>query len=284
MIDLLLIIKIIILLIATGISAYTDHKTGYIYNWISFPLIIIGFLFLIFESFINLSSSILGLYYFLKVIIITLIIYGVGYLFYYFGKLGGGDVKLFVGINLLLPYINGQLFILWILIISSFLSVFIVSIKYLFILFKKLGFKKILLIFKERYLKVIFYILIFICFIYFINTSINILKLSKLYFLILIPLFLGIFSVILEKEIKKYIYLVNKPLKKIEEGDVLCFDSLSKEIIKKLNMNNRQVIEEKDLLIIKRLDVKSLPIYDNLPRFGPYIFFGVITTLIIFLI
>jgi archaeal preflagellin peptidase FlaK len=90
MIDLILIIKIVILLITTGVAAYTDYKTGYIYNWISFPLIIIGFLFLIFESFI---FPVFGTYYFLKVLIITGIIYGVGYLFYYFGKLGGGDVK-----------------------------------------------------------------------------------------------------------------------------------------------------------------------------------------------
>jgi Flp pilus assembly protein protease CpaA len=273
MIDLILIIKIVILLITTGVAAYTDYKTGYIYNWISFPLIIIGFLFLIFESFI---FPVFGTYYFLKVLIITGIIYGIGYLFYYFGKLGGGDVKLFLGINLLIPYLNGQLFILWVLVISSLLSVLIVSINYLFILFKKIGFRKMIQLSRKRFLKIVLYLLMFLFFIYLLTTSITVLGLSKLYLLILLPLFLGMFSVVFEPEIKKHIYLKNKLLRKIEEGDVLCFDSLSEDIQKLLNMKDRQVIEEKDLLVIKNLKVKTLPIYDNLPRFGPYIFLGVL--------
>jgi len=273
--DLILGLKIFILLVASGISAWTDYKTGYIYNWITFPLIIIGFLFLIFESFLY---NALGYIYFLKVLFYTAIIYGVGYLFYYYGKLGGGDVKFFLGLNLLLPYVNGQLFILWVLIVSSLSSVLFVSVKYLFIIFKKLKFKKILLIFKKRILKTIMYLLIFLMFFYFLKISVKILSLSKAYLFLLVPIFLGLLSVIFEPEIKKYIYLRHKPLRKVEEGDVICFESLSKSLTSKLNMGDRQVIEEKDLLIIKNLDVKTLPIYDNLPRFGPYIFIGVVVS------
>jgi len=273
MIDLLLIIKFCILLVAAGIGAYTDYKTGYIYNWITFPLIVIGLLFLIFESFI---FPILGYIYFLKVLLYTAIIYGVGYLFYYFGKLGGGDIKLFLGINLLIPFVNNQMFILWVLILSSLSSVLIVSTKYLFILFKKLSSKQIKLIFKERIYKVLIYFVIFILFCYILNSSVKVLGFSKLTLLILLPILLGLFSVILEPEIKKYIYLCEKTLDKIEEGDVISFEFLSSDVIKKLNMKNRQVIEDKDLLIIKNLKLKTLPIYDNLPRFGPYIFIGII--------
>lgn len=271
----LLFIKMFILLVASGIGAWTDYKTGYIYNWITFPLIIIGFLFLIFESFLY---NALGYMYFLKVLFYTAIIYGVGYLFYYFGKLGGGDVKLFLGLNLLVPYVNGQLLIIWVLIISSLFSVLIVSIKYLFILSRKISLKKLVVILKNRISKILIYLLIFLMFVYLLSHTVKILSLSKLYLLLLLPIFLGLTSVIMEPEVKKYIYLRNKPLRKVEEGDVICFESLSKKIALKLNMKNRSVIEEKDLLIIKNLDVKSLPIYDNLPRFGPYIFIGVIVS------
>lgn len=273
----LIFLKIFILIVFSGIAAWTDYKTGYIYNWITFPLIVIGFLFLIFESFLY---NALGYLYFLKVILITAIIYGVGYLFYYYGKLGGGDVKLFLGINLLLPYVNGQLFILWVLIISSLSSVFIVSIRYMFIIFKKIKRKEFKKIFMERKYKIIIYLLIFFMFSYFLYYAVKIVSVSKIYFLLLLPIFLGLFTVIFEEEIKKYIYLRNKPLKEIEEGDVICFENLSKDIKEKLNMKERQVIEEKDMLVIKYLPVKTLPIYDNLPRFGPYIFLGIILSVI----
>ncbi|MDD4050016.1 MAG: A24 family peptidase [Candidatus ainarchaeum sp.] len=273
MIEIILFIKLFIILIATGIGAWTDCKTGYIYNWITFPLIILGLLLLILESFILFN---LGWFYFLKVFIIGSLIYGIGYLFYYFGKLGGGDVKLFLGIHLLVPYVNGQLLILWVLILSSLLSVLIVSIKYLFILFKKITFTEFKKIIKTRTSKMIIYLLMFIFFVFLLYSAIYNVGFSKYYFFLLIPIFIGLLTVLFEEEIKKYIYLKRKALRKIEEGDVLAIEFLSKELLNKLNMGNRQVIEEKDLLIIKNLDVKSLPIYDNLPRFGPYILLGFI--------
>ena len=272
----LIFIKIFLVIVACSIAAYTDHKTGYIYNWITFPLIIIGFLFLLFESFI---FPVFGYIYFLKVLLYTGIIYGVGYLFYYFGKLGGGDVKLFLGINLSLPYLNGQIFILWLLILSSLSSVLIVSIKYMYILFKKLKFKKILNILKERISKVILYLLMLIFFTYFLYYSITVLEQSIFYLFLIVPIFFGFFSVIFDKEIKNYIYLKNKFINKIEDGDVLCVEKVSKEVREKLNLKGREVLEEKDLETIKKLNLKSLPIYDNLPRFGPYILIGCILSI-----
>lgn len=272
----LIFIKLFVVLVACAIAAYTDYKTGYIYNWITFPLIIIGFLFLLFESFIY---PVFGYIYFLKVLLYTGIIYGFGYLFYYFGKLGGGDVKLFLGINLLVPYLNDQIFILWVLIISSLVSVLIVSIKYLFILYRKIKRKEFLKILKERALKIIFYIFLFIFFSYFLITSITILEQSRIYLFLLFPIFFGFISVIFDKEIKNYIYLRQKPINKIEDGDVIYIEKLSKDLKEKLNLKNRNVLEEKDIKNIKTLNIKSLPIFDNLPRFGPYIFIGCVLSI-----
>jgi Flp pilus assembly protein protease CpaA len=116
----ILILKIILVLIATGIAAYTDYKTGLIHNWLTYPLMVIGLLILVYESFISPAS--LGVGYMLTVIFIGIIIYGIGYFMYKYGKLGGGDIKLFLGINLVLPYYLGQVTILWLLIIASLLS------------------------------------------------------------------------------------------------------------------------------------------------------------------
>ena len=136
-----LLIKILILVIATAIAAYTDYKTSFIFNWLSLPLISLGLISIVLESFVFKNP--LGWNYFLNVLLISILIYGIGYVFYYYGKLGFGDIKLFIGINLLLPYFYGKVTILWLLILSSLSSVLIVSIKYIFILLKKIsGFPK----------------------------------------------------------------------------------------------------------------------------------------------
>jgi prepilin signal peptidase PulO-like enzyme (type II secretory pathway) len=46
----LFILKLVIVLIATGISAYTDFKTVYIYDWLTYPFIAIGLVFTFVEG------------------------------------------------------------------------------------------------------------------------------------------------------------------------------------------------------------------------------------------
>lgn len=275
----LLIIKIIIILVATAIAAYTDHKTSYIYNWLTFPLIVIGLILTALESFVLTNP--LGYIYFLKVILIAIIIYLLGYIFYYFGKLGGGDIKIFIGIHLVLPYYASQLTILWLLIFSSLLAVMFVSLKYLIKLYTILkwkAWKKILLKKKFQIFKVI---ILFVAFVFVIGYSIKTLQLPKLYFLLLVPIILGLKTMIFEEEIRKHIYLKRKEIKDLEDGDVLAIDFIPKAMLLKLNLGKREVLEEKDIIKIKKLNLKTLPIYDNLPRFGPFILLGMIVFLVV---
>jgi Flp pilus assembly protein protease CpaA len=277
--DPLLIIKILIILIATGIAAYTDHKTSYIYNWLTFPLVIVGVILTALESFVLTNP--LGYIYFIKVISIAIIIYFLGYLFYYFGKLGGGDIKIFIGIHLVLPYYASQLTILWLLIFSSLLAVMFVSLQYLiklYIILKWKTWKKILLKKKLQILKVI---ILFLAFVFIIGYSIKVLQFPKLYYLLLIPIILGLKTMVFEEEIRKYIYLKRKEIKDLEDGDVLAIDFIPKDLLLKLKLGKREVLEEKDIIKIKKLNLKTLPIYDNLPRFGPYILLGIIVFLIV---
>jgi hypothetical protein len=207
-------------------------------------------------------------------------IYAIGYLLYYFGKLGGGDIKLFIGIHLMMPYYLGQLFIIWLLIVSSLLSVLIVSSTYLFKLYKKLKLRSLLKIVSKRGSLVIRCLLFLILFIFLVYYSINILSLTKWVYLVLIPIGLGLIAMIFEEEIKKYIYLRRKPLSKLEEGDVLAVEFVSKSLLEKLGLGKKTVLEENDLLRIKKLKgIKTLPIFDYLPRFGVYIFLGVVVLL-----
>ncbi len=279
MFDLILILKIIVILVATTIGAYTDYKTSYIYNWITYPLILIGLVFLVLESFILKNP--LGYVYLIKVIAIAVLIYGIGYLFYYFGKMGGGDIKLFLGMHLVLPYYAGQVTILWLLILSSLLAVFFVSLKYSFKLIIILDFKHWRrLIFKKKH-RIIWALIILFLFKLLIGYSMITLNLSMWFYLLLIPVALGLKAAIFEEEIRKYIYLKRKKVSELEDGDVLAVDFISKSLHEKLKVKDRQVLEERDIKRIKKMNIKTIPIFDNLPRFGPYILLGLIALLII---
>ena len=209
MFDIIFTIRVLFLLLAVGLAAYTDNKTGYIYDWISIPLIIIGVI-------INLFT-----FYWLDVLsilLIALVIYIFGYVAYYYGKIGGGDIKLFIGIHLILPYLGGQLFILWVIIASSLLSVLFVSVTYIIKLYGKIKITKVLI--NKKKWKIIQAILFFVFFLVLCFYAVLHEHIPAYIYLTIPPMFFGCIVMVLEDEIKEYIYLRRKPIAKLEEGDV----------------------------------------------------------------
>ncbi len=275
----ILILKIVLVLLATGIGAYTDYKTGLIHNWLTYPLMIIGLLLVVYESFLSPIS--LGLSYLLTVLFIGVLIYGVGYFMYKYGKLGGGDIKLFLGIHLVLPYYLGQVVILWLLIIASLLSVLIVSVYYLFKLKQKLKLKNMFKLVLKRKITTLKSFLIFIIFFVFVYLFVSKFNASYLYYLLLVPIIVGLKLMIFEPEVRKYIYLKNKKISELEDGDVLALEFIKKDFLTKLKLNGKSILEESDIKNIKKMKgIKLIPIYDSLPRFGPYIFLGLLIVLV----
>ncbi len=269
MFDIIFTIRVLFLLLAVGLAAYTDNKTGYIYDWISLPLIVIGVI-------INLFT-----FYWLDVLsilLIALVIYIFGYIAYYYGKIGGGDIKLFIGIHLILPYLGGQLFILWVIIASSLLSVLFVSVTYIIKLYGKIKITKELIT-KKKW-KIIQSILFFILFLALCFYAVSKEGLPEYIYLTIPPMFFGCIVMVLEDEIKEYIYLRRKPIAKLEEGDVLAIEFCNKDLLKETGLEKRAVLEIEDIERMKKLGYKSIPIYDYLPRFGIYILLGVISILV----
>lgn len=269
MFETIFIIRIIILLLAVALAAYFDYKTGYIYDWISLPLIAIGLILNIFTySWKNL----------IPIVLIALGIYLFGYFAYYFGKIGGGDIKLFIGIHLILPHLNNQLLIFWVIIASSLLSVTFVSISYMFKLYPKIKINKSF--WKRKKLNILKYSILFLLFLAFVIFATSTGDMPKIVYITIPPMFLGSTIVIFEDEIKKYIYLRQKPVAKLDEGDVFASEFATKELITKLKLGKRTVLEKEDIKRAKLLRLKALPIFDNLPRFGIYILLGVLCVLI----
>jgi Flp pilus assembly protein protease CpaA len=269
MFDTIFIIRVIALLLAVGLAAYYDNKTGYIFDWISLPLIVIGLI-------INLFT-----FYWLDVLSILLIalaIYVFGYIAYYYGKIGGGDIKLFLGIHMILPYLGGQLFILWAIIASSLLSVLFVSVTYIIKLYGKIKITKELL--EKKKGKIIQSLLFFVLFLALCFYAVAKEGLPEYLYLTIPPMFFGCIVMVLEDEVKEFIYLRRKPISKLEEGDVLAIEFCNKDLLKETGLEKRAVLEIEDIEKIKKLGYKSIPIYDYLPRFGIYILLGVVSILI----
>lgn len=263
-----LYLRIILLVVFCAVAAYTDKKTGYIYDWVTLPLIALGIIFNLFTF--SFSKN-------LSIFTTGVLIFIIGFLIYYLGKLGGGDVKLFLGIHFMLPYLNNQLFILWVLFISCFSAVILISIKYMFIIFKKVKFTKKFFISKISSIIVNF--CLFFAFIIFVYFSVSYSEISSWFYLSIVPIFLGLFINVFQDEIKKHIYLLWKPVKDLEDGDVLAKDYLTKELTTKLKpiLKNKSVIEEKDIKLMKQKKItQKIPIYYFLPKFGPYIFLGIV--------
>ncbi|HOZ35688.1 MAG TPA: A24 family peptidase [archaeon] len=269
MFETIFVIRIILLLLAVALAAYFDYKTGYIYDWISIPLIAIGLIINIFTySFKSL----------IPIVLISAGIYLFGYFAYYFGKIGGGDIKLFIGIHMILPYLNNQLLIFWVIILSSLLSVMFVSISYAFKLNKKIKINKVLL--KKKKSKIFKSAILFFVFLAFVIFATSTGDMPKIIYITIPPMFFGSIIIIFEDEVKKYIYLKQKPVAKLEEGDVFASEFATKELITKLKLGKRTVLEKEDIKRAKLLRLKALPIFDNLPRFGVYILLGVLCVLI----
>ncbi len=92
-------ISIIIALVACIYASYSDFKDGIIQNKLTFPLIAIG---IILNGVYVFTTS--NIFLFIECVIVTGIIFILGYVFWKMGAWAGGDVKLFTGLAALIPF------------------------------------------------------------------------------------------------------------------------------------------------------------------------------------
>ncbi len=94
------LISIIIALVACIYASYSDLKEGVIRNKLTFPLIVIG----IILNAIYIFTTTSNLWLFIEVVVVTAVIFILGYIFWKIGAWAGGDVKLFTGLAALIPF------------------------------------------------------------------------------------------------------------------------------------------------------------------------------------
>lgn len=93
------LIATIISILACFYGSYSDIKRGIIPNKLTFPLIGLGIV-------LNgiYAYNIGNIWYFVGAVIVTAVIFALGYLFWKMGAWAGGDVKLFTALAALIPF------------------------------------------------------------------------------------------------------------------------------------------------------------------------------------
>ncbi len=247
-----------IVLIATGLSAYTDYKTGLIYDWITYPLIVIGILLRLWQQdWIGLGIGIATF----------ALLYGL----YYTGKLGGGDVKLFTGIALTYPFQQNQVFLLNVVFFAALSALLFYSFYYLYRIKKE----KIQIDWNENKSQTRLAILLS-AFIFLFTAFLVYNNGISLYVGIgLIAVFwIASAYIAVETTAKKHFLLSHIQVDELEEDEIVATEFMDSKLLEQSGLNVKKIIGENEKTNLKNHGITQVPVYRNAPRFGPFIFIG----------
>jgi Flp pilus assembly protein protease CpaA len=272
------LLRVAIALGATGLAAWQDHKTSFIDDKITLGMIAAGIL---------LDVLTLDLSFMIWVAAIALVIAAVGYFAYKTGQFGGGDVLLLLGLHLLLPVYPFALaspflpslyvffqppFVFSVFLASSFLAVFGSAwLLYAPSLWTQKQLRK------KLSLVVIAAIIAFLAPLFLLPFTLT----QELFFL-----FLGVsavFLVVFKKEIMDCVVVQRIKISQIEDEDILAVDKMPEKLVKKYALEKVLTKSEVDKLrkIEKTGKMRAFPVCKVLPRFGPYVFFGLLLCLLV---
>lgn len=274
------LLGVLVAIIGTATVAYTDYKTGYMPDKYTHAMIALGLVLLPFYN---------GLSYALSQYFIAAIVFTVSFIFYIYGQLGGGDVKLFTALTLLIPVYPQILantgfnpitapypFIVSVFFAAAVFAMFFVSLGYAYKLIRD---RKKIKKFNEKFLRGLLYLILTIplAFIWaVINQNMS---------LIAIPIALGAFVIAFKKDILKHYIVKKKKVKDLNEDDVIALEMLSKSTLKKLGLGGRKTFLDSELPEIKKQarkhKIKQVWVSEYLPKFGPYILASLLINLIL---
>ena len=268
------VLFVIILLFGLIWASYYDLKSREIPDLLSYSLIAgclgISLIYSLFASFNFFLSSILG----------GIIVFSLGYIFYYFKQIGGGDVKIFTSIGIALSnFYVGKISLLIIfggiiLIVGGIYSLiwginlFLKNRKQSFTeLSKSLNKKRTI----RRYIIILSLILVIVGII-----AVNLRGLIiTLIFLIYGLFYLNIFVKVIEK-----LHFIKKiKVSELTEGDWLAKDVILNN--KKLISKKEPEIEKKHIAILKKYNIHEVWIRIGIP-FVPAILITFLLTIIIY--
>ncbi len=259
-----------IALLGTSVVAYTDWKTGYMPDKYTHALILLGAVLLPFYH---------GISYALANYAVAAIVFGLCFILYIFGQFGGGDVKLFTALALLVPSYPARLaalgfhpvaapypFVLSVFFAAAVLAMLFVSLGYAVRLYHS---RKRIKGFNRKAAKgAAFVLLLLPLAVAWAYININML-------VVIAPMAAGAFVLAFKGDILRLFIVKKKSVKDLNEDDVIATEMLTKAQLKKLGIGARKTFLDIELPAIKRSakrhGVDEVWVSEYLPRFGAYV-------------
>ena len=258
----LLLLREIIVVCAVAAAAYTDFKTGLIYDRITYPLIAIGLL-------LNLFEFSIATY------LLAAIIFVAGYALYYTGKIGGGDVKLFTGISIVLPFLNGRIFIFDVIVAAAIVAVVFLSAYYV-LKYARAGIK-----FEENKNGIIragiIGIGILVYFAFLLQTGIANVQTIALFG---VTMLFALVFLALENGIRKRFFLEMVKVEEMDEDELIAADEIDAQTKQEIGIGVKGIADAEVLRRIKERGIVTVPVYRNLPKFAPFVLVGCIVVIV----
>lgn len=276
-------LNILVALVGTAYVCYKDWKTGYMPDKVTHAMIAFGVVW----ALLFMQSNLINVFG------LALIVFLISLAAYLFGQWGGGDVKLFTAIALLLPAYPQDLvpvmqsigiqpvfasypFVLAVFLFAGLLGpMLFTSLSYSWKLYnirsKVKGYNK-------KMLTSAVYIVAFGLLFGVMYESISNVV------LLFIPILTALMIVPFKDDILEHFSLEEKDILKLNDDDVIAVEFLSDSIKKKLNIwrktfTNPEIRKIKELA--KKAKIKRIKVYENLPTFGPFIFISLVVNLIL---
>jgi len=259
--DLFLTARIAVLLAGCAAGAYTDAKTGLIFDKITYPMIAAGILLNLIEwnlLFLAIGAS----------------VFAIGYAVYYLGKIGGGDVKLFTAIAFLLPFYGKQLFLLDSLFVAALFAVTFYAIFFVTKYARKgISWKEN----KGSAKKAAGFAIIIVAYLVAL-AQLGAVALTTVALLAL-PLGLALLFMAFEHGIRRCFFLRYVKLGELDEDEVIAAEFLNKKTKQKLQLHLKGVFGKKEIAILRKMGLKKVPVYRDMPPFAPFVLLGCIAAL-----
>jgi hypothetical protein len=277
------LIGVIVALLGVAYSSYTDLKTGEVSDKLSHSMIGVGAILVAFTYPFWQAVTIMG---------IGVLVFILGFILYIFGQMGGGDVKLFTALALLIPYYPESLrpisealgitpvssnfpFIASVFVLSGIFFMLFIPPIYLRKLYSK---RKKVKEFGKKILTGIVYCLILSPIVYIW------LGISKLIAVLFIPMFFALLIVPFKDDVVVLFFSRKKRVSDLNDDDVLALESMSRETIAKLGLW-RKTFTPPELKKIKaranKYKIRMVMVCEDLPKYVPYIFASLVINLLV---
>lgn len=277
------LIGVIVALLGVAYSSYTDLKTGEVSDKLSHSMIGVGAILVAFTYPFWQAVTIMG---------IGVLVFILGFILYIFGQMGGGDVKLFTALALLIPYYPESLrpisealgitpvssnfpFIASVFVLSGIFFMLFIPPIYLRKLYSK---RKKVKEFGKKILTGIVYCLILSPIVYIW------LGISKLIAVLFIPMFFALLIVPFKDDVVVLFFSRKKRVSDLNDDDVLALESMSRKTIAKLGLW-RKTFTPPELRKIKaranKYKIRMVMVCEDLPKYVPYIFASLVINLLV---